>query len=123
MNEVQQEIERIIEIADRLYADYPTEREWEQMLTCLLRHLPARYFFLEAHDRKTVQELLTPDLKTQAILTWQFAAVSGISDFLKHRVCSACQSFLRRIGTDEADLDELKKVFDPASYNVFEGLE
>jgi hypothetical protein len=41
---------------------------------------------------------------------------------LKHRVCSSCQAFLRRIGTDEAELDELKKSFDPASYDVFAGL-
>jgi hypothetical protein len=121
VNELEQETERIKDLADRLYADYPNEREWEQLLACLLRRLPANYFFRET-DRKTAQQLLTPDLKQQAILMWQFVGMSDLSDFLKHRVCSSCEAFLRRIGADEAELDDLKKSFDPASYDVFAGL-
>lgn len=125
MNEIQQEIARIVDLADRLYTDYPTEGDWEQLLVCILRRFPPSYFWQDVHDRKTVQQLLTPDLKQQAVLTWQFVGMSDISDFLKHRVCGSCQTFLHRIGTTDTELDELKKIFDPASINIsiFAGLE
>ena len=123
MNEIQQEVERIRDLADRFYSDYPTEREWEQLLACLLCRLPADYFNRPVLDRKTMQQLLTTDLKPQAVLTWQFVGMTAdIPDLLKHRVCGCCESFLRRIGVDEAELNELKKSFDPASVDIFAGL-
>jgi hypothetical protein len=123
MNEVQQEVQRIRDLADRLYSDYPGEPEWEKLLACLLRRLPAEYFNREPHDRQTMQQLLTPDLKEKAMMMHQLVGISDIPDLLKHRVCGACETFLRRIGVDAAEIKKLKKSFDPRAINIFEGLE
>jgi hypothetical protein len=112
MNDLELEMARIHFLADRLYSDFKDEPDWEQMLACLLRRLPADYFNSEVYTRSITTKLLTPDLKDQAVMMHQLVGMSDFSDVLKYRVCSAVEAYLRKIGADAAEIEELKSSFD-----------
>jgi hypothetical protein len=116
---------RINFLADRLYSDLKDERESDQLLACLLRRLSADYFNREVYNRETTTKLLTIDLKDQAVMMHKLVGMSDLSDLLKYRVCSACEGFLRKIGVDAAEMEELKSSFDVAQFleNTWKELE
>lgn len=125
MNDLQLEMARINFLADRLYSDFKDERESDQLLACLLRRLPADYFNREVYNRETTTQLLTPDLKDQAVMMHQLVGMSDFPDVLKYRVCSTCEGFLRKLGVDAAEIEELKSSFDVAGFleNMWKDLE
>lgn len=126
MSDTEKELQRIKSIADRLYVCWQDEPENLQMLACLLLRLEPSYFWrVDRGDRKKAQELLTPDLKNQAVTLHKLIGMSDFSDFLKSRICGACELYLAGILTEE-EMKVFKKSrsYDPASYDwLFEGLE
>jgi hypothetical protein len=112
MSDLELEMTRIRSLADRLYSDFKDEPDWEQMLACLLLRLPADYFNREIYNRETTTKLLAPNLKDQAVMMHQLVGMSDFSAVLKYRVCSAVEAYLRKIGADAAEIEELKSSFD-----------
>jgi len=112
MNDLQLEMARIHFLADRLYSDFKDELDWEQMLACLLLRLPGDYFNREVYNRDNTKKLLTDNLAEQAVMMHQLVGMSDFSDVLKYRVCSAVEAYLRKIGADAAEIEELKSSFD-----------
>jgi hypothetical protein len=117
MTPQEQEMERI-----RLLADYIANPQ--DMLACILLRLDSSYIYRAPHDRKTTEELLTPDLKTKAQQLHRIVGVSDLHDVLKQRICGACEFYLRRIGVDADEMRIFKATcqFDPAAFNLFAGL-
>src|SRR5271170_3162129 len=103
---VELEMERIRALANSI-------GDPQDMLAAILRRLDPAY--LRRDDRRTTEELLTPDLKDKAKLLHKIVGASDISDVLKQRICGAAEFYLRRIGVDAEEMAEFKKGcdFDP----------
>jgi hypothetical protein len=115
MTEQQQEIERIVKLADSI-------GDPQDMLACILRRLDSRYIYSDS--RQPIEQLLTLAEKDRAMLLHRIVGASDIHDVLKQRICGAVEFFLRRIGVSAADMKAFKAtcLFDPATYNLFAGL-
>ena len=114
--DLRQELDRIKFAADRLYMDHPDEPGWEQMLCCVLFHIDPVCFNRDPEMREVTSKLLTPDAKDRAIAIHRFVGLSDLSDFIKYRVCSGVEAFLRKLGVPAAELSALKANFDVTAY-------
>jgi hypothetical protein len=111
------EFERIRMIADSV-------ADPQDALACILLRLETNYVYKDRFDRKTAEELLTPDLKNKAMLLFKIVGASDLHEVVKFRVTAAANWYLRRIGVDAAEMKAFKATcqFDPATHNIFAGL-
>jgi len=117
-DQVELELERIRDLANSIANP-------QDMLACILLRLDSRYVYRDPSERKTTEQMLTLDLKEKAQRLHRIVGASDISDVLKQRICGAVEFYLRRIGVDAEEMQTFKRScsFDPATYNLFEGLE
>jgi hypothetical protein len=113
----QQEMNRIRTLADSVANP-------QEMLACILRRLDPSYFYRD--DRLTTAELLKPDLQDKAKKLHRVVGASDLHNILKQRICGAAEFYLRNtcnIGPDEMLSFKSTCQFNPATYNLFAGLE
>jgi hypothetical protein len=117
MTQQEQEMERIEALANSIANP-------QDMLACILRRLDSRYIYRDPYDRKTTEELLTPDLKLKAQQLHRIVGVSDLQDVLKQRITGAVEFYLRRIGVGATEMAEFKATcqFDPFEFDLFAGL-
>jgi hypothetical protein len=111
------ELERIRHLADYLV-------DPQDMLAGILRRIEESYFY--RNSRLSAAELLTPDLKDKAMLLHRVIGESSLHDCLKQRICGSVEFFLRgtcNVGPAEMAKFKAGSVFDPVTFNLFQGLE
>lgn len=111
---VEQETERILEIANKLFFD-PTN-----MLVAIVRALDPNYFWVKDNERIALVEAD----RDKVIRLYKFAAAYVVSDVMKQVICASCLVFLRN-NSSEADIKNLMEQagYDPKSFNTFSDLE
>lgn len=120
MSELKEELERIYELAGGVN----WVRDPQDLLYAIIGRVDAGYF--TRNDRASIEELLTPVFKAQAQTLHKFIGTSNLPGCLKMRICGAVEFYLRNTcSMGVAEMKQFKSgcVFDPATYNLFEGLE
>jgi hypothetical protein len=113
----QQEMKRIRDLANSIANP-------QDMLAAVLRRLDLVYLYRD--DRLTTDDLLKPDLKEKATLLHRVVGASDFPDLLKHTICGAVEFFLRNtcaVGVEEMKEFKSGCAYDPATHNIFAGLE
>jgi hypothetical protein len=117
---VEQELERIRGLADRLYSNFDADTRVEdpyQLLACILRNLEPNYFNRAIYDRQSTKQFLAPSMAEKAKLLYKFVGASSLPGLLKAHVCGDAAGFLKNICLASAEeLEELKSVFDVGAF-------
>lgn len=114
------EIERIQNLANRLYANACMETRVEdkyQLLAAIVHSLDPKYFNVPVYSRQSTQQMLGPAMAPKVTNLYKFVADSDMRPLLKGRVCEEALFFLRdecKVGAEE--LEELRKIFDVVAY-------
>jgi hypothetical protein len=122
VSELDQELERIKDLANRIYSNFCVETRVEeqyQLLACIIRNLEPKYFNQAIYQRQSTKQLLDASMAAKVTNLYKFVGTSDLSGLLKAHVCGDAAGFLKNVcGASPIELEKIRISLDFAAFFV-----